>query len=152
MLKNLLAVLCSLVFVVACADRSGSDLSSELANITPGSQMDLEVNVGDRVFFDFDSATLSADAQATLDRQATWLKNYDSVSVMVEGHCDPRGTREYNLGLGERRAHALRTYLVNAGIDASRVKTISFGKERLAVEGSTEEAYRQDRRGVTVLN
>jgi len=152
MLTRLLAVFCSLFFVVACANTPRGDTAAELANVAPGSQMDLEVNVGDRVFFDFDSSTLSADAQATLDRQATWLKNYPSMNVMVEGHCDPRGTREYNLALGERRANAVKDYLVNAGVDVFRIKTVSFGKERLAVEGNTEEAYHQDRRGVTVLN
>lgn len=118
---------------------------------TPGSQEDLVANVGDRVFFDFDKYDLKADAQATLQRQAAWLKQYASNAVTVEGHCDERGTREYNLALGDRRANAVRDYLVSQGIDGNRVKTISYGEERPECAESTEECWAKNRRGVTVV-
>lgn len=119
---------------------------------TPGSQEDFVVNVGDRVYFDFDSAALSPEARTTLERQAFFLRKYPSVAVTVEGHCDERGTREYNLALGERRASAARDYLVSLGIDSSRVSTISYGKERPVNPASTEQAWAENRRGVTILN
>jgi peptidoglycan-associated lipoprotein len=119
---------------------------------TPGSQEDLVVNVGDRVFFGFDQFDLSPEARATLDRQAGWLNQYRGVTVSVEGHADERGTREYNLALGERRANAVKNYLVARGVDPSRVSTISYGKERPAVLGSNEASWSQNRRGVTVVN
>lgn len=119
--------------------------------IAPGSQADLEVNVGDRVFFGFDRSDLSPQARTTLERQAQWLQQYPSVVVTVEGHADERGTREYNLALGERRASAVRDYLIALGINANRIDTVSFGKERPAVLGSNEAAWAQNRRGVTVV-
>jgi len=122
------------------------------AGPTPGSAEDFVVNVGDRVFFELDSSALDADARTTLERQAFFLRKYPSVSITVEGHCDERGTREYNLALGERRASAVRDYLVSLGIDPSRVVTISFGKERPVNPASTEQAWAENRRGVTVLN
>ncbi|MBI1777226.1 MAG: peptidoglycan-associated lipoprotein Pal [Proteobacteria bacterium] len=118
---------------------------------TPGSQQDLVVNVGDRVFFDFNKSDLKPEARRTLERQAAWLKQYGNVRVAVEGHCDERGTREYNLALGERRANAAKDYLVSLGIPAARLSTISYGKERPAVLGSNEAAWSQNRRGVTVV-
>ncbi len=118
----------------------------------PGSQQDLVVNVGDRVFFDLDKSDLKPEARRTLERQAAWLKQYGNVAVTIEGHCDERGTREYNLALGDRRAKAASNYLVSLGIPASRIKTISYGKERPAVLGSNEAAWSQNRRGVTVVN
>jgi peptidoglycan-associated lipoprotein len=118
----------------------------------PGSQQDLVVNVGDRVFFNYDRSDLTPDARRTLERQAAWLKQYGSAAVTLEGHCDERGTREYNLALGERRANAARDYLVSLGIPAARIRTISYGKERPAVLGSNEAAYSQNRRAVTVVN
>jgi peptidoglycan-associated lipoprotein len=117
----------------------------------PGSQEDLVANVGDRVFFDFDKFDLKADAQATLQRQAAWLKQYASNAVTIEGHCDERGTREYNLALGDRRANAVRDYLVSQGIDGGRIKTISYGEERPDCVESTEECWAKNRRGVTVV-
>jgi peptidoglycan-associated lipoprotein len=118
----------------------------------PGSQQDLVVNVGDRVFFDFDKSDLKPEARRTLERQAAWLKQYGNVAVTLEGHCDERGTREYNLALGERRANAARGYLVSLGIPAQRIRTVSYGKERPAVLGSNEAAWSQNRRSVTVVN
>lgn len=116
-----------------------------------GSQAELQEKVGDRVFFDFDSSELSADARNTLERQAFWMRNNPSVTVVIEGHCDERGTREYNLALGERRAAAAKDYLTALGVDGNRVRTISYGKERPAVPASNEEAWSKNRRSVTVV-
>ena len=127
---------------------STSDLAGQPE---PGSQSDLEINVGDRVFFDFDSIQLREDARATLEKQAEWLKQNTGVSVWVEGHADERGTREYNLALGERRANAIRDYLVALGIDQSRMTTRSFGKERPVDPSSGREAWDKNRRGVMVI-
>ena len=142
---------------------SSSDVSSneegiitetgpESASITPGSQEDLIVNVGDRVFFNYDSSDLDSDAQELLQDQVAWLKQYSDVSVIVEGHCDERGTREYNLALGEKRAQSVKNYLVSLGISSDRISTISYGKERPAVVGSNDGAWAQNRRSVTVVN
>jgi len=121
-------------------------------NVIPGSQQDLEASAGDRVFFAFDRSDITPEAQETLARQADWLRRYPNVTVTIEGHCDERGTREYNLALGERRAQAVKNVLVAMGIPASRISTISYGKERPAVVGSSEEAYAQNRRAVTTVN
>jgi peptidoglycan-associated lipoprotein len=121
-------------------------------SIVPGSQQDLEATAGDRVFFAFDRSDITPESQQILTRQADWLRRYPNVTVTIEGHCDERGTREYNLALGERRAQAVKNVLVASGIPASRISTISYGKERPAVVGSTEEAYAQNRRAVTVVN
>lgn len=121
--------------------------------VVPGSMEDFMRQAGnDRVFFAFDSSALDAEARDTLSRQAAWLEQYPNVTLTVEGHADERGTREYNLALGERRANAAATYLQQQGVAASRINTISYGKERPAVEGSTEAAYAQNRRAVTVLS
>src|ERR1700758_485623 len=121
-------------------------------NALPGSQQDLEASAGDRVFFAFDRSDITPESQQILERQADWLRRYPNVTVTIEGHCDERGTREYNLALGERRAQAVKNVLVALGIPASRISTISYGKERPAVVGSSEEAYAQNRRAVTVVN
>ena len=118
----------------------------------PGSYADLVANVGDRVFFAYDKYDLQAQSRETLDRQAAWLKQYPSVTVSVEGHCDERGTREYNLALGQRRAASVRDYLVALGVSGSRVDVISYGKERPEVVGSNQAAWAQNRRGVTTIN
>lgn len=118
----------------------------------PGSQEDLVYNVGDRVFFGFDKYDLRAPARAVLERQAAWLKKYPRVTVTIEGHADERGTREYNLALGERRAQSAKDYLVSLGLDPGRVATISYGKERPVAPGHDEAAWAQNRRAVTVLN
>ena len=117
----------------------------------PGSQQDLVVNVGDRVFFDYDRSDLTAEGQGTMQMQAEWLKRYPAVRVSIEGHCDERGTREYNLALGEKRAQSVKNYLTSMGIDSNRISTISYGKERPAVMGSNPSAWAQNRRGVTIV-
>jgi peptidoglycan-associated lipoprotein len=122
------------------------------SRLGPGSQQDLAATAGDRIFFAFDSSEITPEAQLVLQRQAEWLKRYSNVTVTIEGHTDERGTREYNLALGERRAQAARNVLIALGIPASRISTISYGKERPAVPGSTEEAYAQNRRAVTLVN
>ena len=112
----------------------------------------LQAQVGDRVFFDFDKSNLKPEAQATIKKWAAFLKEHGTASVTIEGHCDERGTREYNIALGERRATAAKNYLVAQGIPAGRVSTISYGKERPAVVGSNEAAWSQNRRAVMVIN
>ena len=129
-----------------------TETSPESASIEPGSQEDLIVNVGDRVFFNYDSSELDADAQELLRDQVAWLKQHSNVSIIVEGHCDERGTREYNLALGEKRAQSVKNYLISLGISTDRVTTISYGKERPAVIGSNDGAWAQNRRSVTIVN
>lgn len=122
------------------------------STIVPGSQADLIAKAGsDRVFFDYDSFTLGDDARATLQRQAQWLRANPRVLFTIEGHADERGTREYNLALGDRRANAVKNFLAAQGIDLSRLRTISYGKERPEVQGSDEQSYAQNRRAVSVV-
>lgn len=154
---KILGLLAAVLLVAACettpapgTQTGAGPGTSQVA--TPGSQADFTQNVGDRVFFDYDSYQLSPEARQTLTRQVAWLKQYGNWRITVEGHADERGTREYNLALGERRASSVRAFLVSQGIPANRVATISYGKERPAVSGSTEQAYSQNRRGVTVLS
>jgi peptidoglycan-associated lipoprotein len=115
----------------------------------PGSVEDFRVSVGERVFFELDQSTLTSAARATLDRQAAWLRTYPAVRVVIEGNADERGTREYNLALGARRAAAVKDYLVSLGVAANRVETISYGKERPIDPRSTEEAWALNRNGRT---
>jgi peptidoglycan-associated lipoprotein len=121
-------------------------------NTVPGTQADLEVNVGDRVFYGFDSSALDDTGRQTVERQAAWLQQFPAVTVTVEGHTDARGTTEYNLALGERRANAVKSYMNSLGVDPARVLTISYGKERLADPANSEEAHALNRRAVTVVN
>ena len=168
--KILLSIVIA-VFITACtttpkstSDSSGSGSSttstsadadsgesSESVAIEAGSQEDLIVNVGDRVFFDYNSSELDSDAQELLQDQVAWIKQYN-VSVTIEGHCDERGTREYNLALGEQRAQAVKNYLIGMGVSSDNVSTISYGKERPAVVGSNDGAWSQNRRSVTTVN
>ncbi|HEV2302394.1 MAG TPA: peptidoglycan-associated lipoprotein Pal [Stellaceae bacterium] len=119
--------------------------------IVPGSQQDLAATAGDRVFFAFDRSDISPEARQILERQAQWLQRYPNVGVRIEGHCDKRGTREYNLALGERRAHAVKQVLVALGVPAGRITTISYGKDRPIVLGDTQEDYAQNRVGITTV-
>lgn len=123
--------------------------SASLGGVAPGTQQDLVVNVGDRIFFGYDRYDLSADAQHLLQMQAEWLNLHPNVYITVKGHCDERGTREYNLALGERRATSVKNYLVALGIAPDRIATISYGKEQPAVLGSNESSWAQNRRAVT---
>jgi peptidoglycan-associated lipoprotein len=115
----------------------------------PGSEQDPVQNVGDRVFYAFDKSNLSDEAKATLTRQAEWLKKYPQVQVQIAGNCDDRGTEEYNLALGQRRANAARDFLVAQGIAASRITTISYGKDRPTAMGDNEQAWAQNRNAIT---
>jgi peptidoglycan-associated lipoprotein len=127
---------------------SGGGSSS---TIVPGSAEDFRVNVGDTVHFDFDKYDVLDNDKGTLQRQAAWLAKYPSVRVTVEGHCDERGTREYNLALGARRANAVKEYLVSLGVSSARVDTISYGKEHPICTESNEDCWAQNRRGVTTI-
>ena len=122
----------------------------EPKGLAPDSQEYLVVNVGDRVFFGYDKSEISSESADTLKRQAAWMQENANVTVVVEGHADERGTREYNLALGERRANAVREHLISLGVSAARISTISYGKERPAVLGSNEAAWAQNRRSVTL--
>ena len=126
--------------------------TSDFTGVIGGTPEDFIVSVGDRVYFDYDSAELDSDAQELLQHQAAWLKQYNKTSIVIEGHCDERGTREYNLALGEKRAQAVKSYLNGLGIDISSISTISYGKERPAVIGSNDGAWSQNRRSVTIVN
>jgi peptidoglycan-associated lipoprotein len=118
----------------------------------PGSAQDFQQNAGDRVYFKTDQSGVDPEGQKTLQRQADWLRRYPNVTVTIEGHADERGTREYNLALGARRADSIKNVLVALGVQASRIQTITYGKERPAVVGSNEASWAQNRRGVTVVN
>ena len=132
-------------------NESEGTLTESSPSIVPGSQEDLIVNVGDRVFFSYDSSELDSDAQELLQDQAAWIKQH-GVSITIEGHCDERGTREYNLALGEKRAQAVKNHLMSLGVSSTKVTTVSYGKERPAVVGSNEGAWSQNRRSVTIVN
>ncbi|WP_114393888.1 peptidoglycan-associated lipoprotein Pal [Oleisolibacter albus] len=118
----------------------------------PGSQQDLAQSVGDRVYFGTDRTDLSPEAQSILQRQAEWMRRYPNVNVTIEGHADERGTREYNLALGDRRASSVRAFLIAQGIPAQRVATVSYGKERPEVTGADEQAWQRNRRAVTAVD
>jgi peptidoglycan-associated lipoprotein len=139
------------VSVAACARNPNGDAGAGGA-ATPGSQQEFLVAVGDRVFFQTDSSVLTAEGQATLDKQAAWLNRYPNYRVMIEGHADERGTREYNIALGARRAAAVVNYLVSRGVNSIRVKSKSFGKERPVAICNDISCWSQNRRAVTALN
>ena len=149
---RLAAALVAALAVTACANKNpaGDSLASAGA-ATPGSQQDFVVNVGDRVFFESDSSEITAQGRATLDKQAQWLSSYPNYAFTVEGHADERGTREYNIALGARRAQAVRDYLAARGIQASRMRTVSYGKERPVAVCNDISCWSQNRRAVTVL-
>lgn len=116
-----------------------------------GSVEDFQVNVGDRVYFDLDEYVLTQDARSVLRRQAAWLSSHDGINIMVAGNCDERGTREYNLALGERRANVVKDYLVSLGVDPARIETVSYGKERPIADGANEQAWALNRNGFTQI-
>lgn len=137
--------------IAGCAKQQ--DQTAALAGAaTPGSQQDFIVNVGDRVFFETDSSELTPQARETLDKQAQWLNQYNRYAFTIEGHADERGTREYNIALGARRAQTVREYLVSRGVMAQRMHTISYGKERPVAVCNDISCWSQNRRAVTVLN
>ena len=136
--------------IAACSNANKEGLDNGV-NATPGSTQHFVVTVGDRVFFNTDQTTLTSLARSTLDKQAEWLNKYSNYTITIEGHADERGTREYNIALGARRASATRNYLVSKGVAASRLRTISFGKERPVAVCDDISCWSQNRRAVTVL-
>jgi peptidoglycan-associated lipoprotein len=148
--------LVAMLAVAGCASKqtpnNAADLGLGGGAATPGSAQDFTVNVGDRIFFDTDSSVIRGDAQTTHLRQAQWLGQYPTYAVTVEGHADERGTREYNLALGARRAAAARDFLVARGVPANRIRTISYGKERPVAVCDNISCWSQNRRAVTVLS
>jgi peptidoglycan-associated lipoprotein len=150
---RLAAVLAAALAISACAKNTAEDAQANAAGqATPGSQQDFVVNVGDRVFFETDSSELTPQSRATLDKQAQWLNNYSQYGQFtVEGHADERGTREYNIALGARRAQTVRDYLISRGVVANRMHTISYGKERPVALCDDISCWSQNRRAVTVL-
>jgi peptidoglycan-associated lipoprotein len=153
---RLAAMLIAALSIGACAKNPLSgEGNPNLANASaavPGSQQDFVVNVGDRVFFESDSTELTPQSIATLEKQAQWLRSYNQYAFLIEGHADERGTREYNIALGARRAQAVRDYLASRGVQGNRMRTISFGKERPVAVCNDISCWSQNRRAVTVLN
>jgi peptidoglycan-associated lipoprotein len=164
MFQRILAIVAATFLFAACetASEVGGDSASTSSVSSASSasssaaaaktEADKLSEVGNTIYFDFDSSELSENAQMTLNRQAAFLNVNPTLVIVVEGHADERGTREYNLALGDRRATAVRDYLLAKGLNSARVRTVSYGKERPAVEGSTEAAWEKNRRAVTVLN
>jgi len=146
------ALLLGALAIASCAKQAQNDKVGMAGAATPGSQQDFIVNVGDRVFFDTDSSELTAQSRATLDKQVQWLNQYSNYAFTIEGHADERGTREYNIALGARRAQTVREYLASRGVQAQRMHTISYGKERPVAVCNDISCWSQNRRAVTVLN
>lgn len=155
---TLVTLLATLALLSACADKptdttgaaTGTGGAQGLnSGVTPGSQEDLVTSVGDKVFYVTDSSSLSGEGRATLDKQSVWLGRYPQVSIQMAGNCDERGTTEYNLALGQRRANTARDYLVARGVSSARVTTISYGKERPVAVGSDDQSYSQNRNATT---
>jgi peptidoglycan-associated lipoprotein len=144
-------VIVAALAMAACANKP-NEFGAFGGSAAPGSQQDFQVNVGDRVFFESDSSDLTLQSRATLDKQAQWLGNYNRYAFTIEGHADERGTREYNIALGARRAQAVRDYLASRGIEPSRMRTISYGKERPVAVCNDISCWSQNRRAATVLN
>ena len=150
---KLAVLLVAALAISACANKTADDAQANAASVaSPGSQQDFVVNVGDRVFFESDSTELTPQSRGTLDKQAQWLTNYSQYAFTVEGHADERGTREYTIALGARRAQTVRDYLASRGVQAQRMRTISYGKERPVAVCNDISCWSQNRRAVTVLN
>lgn len=157
-ISTVLRAAAMLLFVVAIAacSRTPNTMPTGVGNLgpgggAPGSQQEFLVSVGDRVFFETDSSSLTAEASATLDKQAAWLNQYGNYRIMIEGHADERGTREYNIALGARRASIVVNYLVSRGVNAQRITSKSFGKERPVAICNDISCWSQNRRAVTVV-
>ncbi|MDE1938108.1 MAG: peptidoglycan-associated lipoprotein Pal [Alphaproteobacteria bacterium] len=155
-----LAGVCVVLFLAGCSTKPAEVAQSApppaaapqvQSSIVPGSEQDLQTNVGDTIHFDYNSSSLQEGDKAILQRQATWLQKYASVRVTIQGNCDERGTREYNLALGARRADAVKEYLTSLGVSTGRIDTISYGKERPICAESTEACWAKNRRAVTVI-
>lgn len=136
----------------ATLSREPSAAGRAVAAIPKGSQEDFVLNVGDTIYFDYDKSILTPESQRTLEQQAVWLKQFPGAAVTIQGHADERGTREYNLALGDRRATAVKNFLTALGVDDSGIEILSYGKERPAALGHNEAAWAQNRRGVTIIN
>ena len=148
---GIVAALIAGLALSACASKQANDSLASAGSATPGSQQDFVVNVGDRVFFESDQTELTAQSRSTLDKQAQWLQQYGNYTFTIEGHADERGTREYNIALGARRAQSVRDYLASRGIQPSRMRTVSYGKERPVAVCNDISCWSQNRRAVTVL-
>jgi peptidoglycan-associated lipoprotein len=158
---KLLGACTVITLLAACANQTPSTTTgaatgsgttvANTGSAAPGSEEDLVANVGDRVYFALNESQLSGDARSTLDRQAQWLGRYPQVNVQLAGNCDDRGTEEYNLALGQRRANTSRDYLVARGVAAPRITTISYGKDRPIAQGDSEEAWAQNRNTITAV-
>lgn len=147
---KILGAFAAVGLLAACADQTTTTTTTGTVHtVGPGSQEDLVANVGDRVFYDFNQSVLRDDGRATLDKQAAWLTQYASNNVQIAGNCDERGTTEYNLALGQRRANAAASYLKAKGIAAARMTTISFGKDRPSQLASNEQAWAANRNATT---
>ena len=150
---KMLGAFAAVALLAACAQQTKTAQTGTGAAATsgpvPGSEEDLVANVCDRVFYDFKKSNLKPDARATLDRQSAWLAKYPSVTVQVAGNCDERGTEEYNLALGQRRANSAASYLEAKGVAKSRVSTSSYGKDRPTAAGDNEQAWAQNRNAIT---
>ena len=149
---KLAAVVAVALSMGACAKNNVGADGAMASSAAPGSQQDFVVNVGDRVFFESDSTELTPQSIATLEKQAQWLQIYSQYTFTVEGHADERGTREYNIALGARRAQTVRDYLASRGVQAQRMRTISYGKERPVAVCNDISCWSQNRRAGTVLN
>ncbi len=159
MYKKTISLFTGLIMLIGCettnqGDSAGGTVAnsyatgeSKLANL----QSYLQNEVGDRVYFDTNKHNINASAAFTLEAQANWIKSTPGFTIILEGHCDERGTREYNLALGERRANAVKDFLTSLGVDGGRIQTISYGKERPSAEDSTSEAWAENRRVVTII-
>ena len=151
---RLVATLLVGALLAACANNENQPSSQLTGNgsVTPGTHRDFSVNVGDIVYFTTDSTDLTPEATATLQKQAQWLQRYPQYTITVEGHADERGTREYNIALGARRATAVRNFLAQNGVNGARIRTISYGKERPVAVCNDISCWSQNRRAQTVLN
>jgi peptidoglycan-associated lipoprotein len=149
-----LGAFAAVALLAACATQTAKTTATSATapgatGPVPGSEEDLVANVGDRIFYDFDKSMVRTDGKATLDKQAAWLAKYGSVNVQIAGNCDERGTEEYNMALGQRRANASASYLKAKGVAAARISTISYGKDRPTAMGSNEQAWAQNRNAIT---